>query len=134
MRFNGVCVFLAIDGRGYAKIFPKLLCEEGLIVIPRLIRDLDDWQVGILQKLGRVIHALRGDIGNERSARVFLKTQQEMRVRVVAKLYKVFNLFGEVFRFLYLTHKVGKPIGWRARILQFGLFKINSQKVDDYGM
>lgn len=74
MGFDGVCVFLAIDGRGYAKIFPKLLREEGLIVIPRFVRDLDDGQVGILQKLGRVVHALRGDIGNERSACVFLKS------------------------------------------------------------
>ena len=57
-----------------------------------------------------------------------------MRVRVVAKLYKVFNLFGEVFRFLYLTHKVGKPIGGRKRVFQFGLFEIHAQKIDDHRM
>ena len=42
-----VRVFLTINGWGYAKIFPKLLREEGVIIIPYLVGDLDNRQVGI---------------------------------------------------------------------------------------
>ena len=42
-----VRVFLTINGWGYAKIFPKLLREERMIVIPCFIGDLNNWKIGV---------------------------------------------------------------------------------------
>lgn len=104
-------MFLSVGCRGEVEIFPKLLREEGVIIIPYLVGDLDNRHVGIDEQFGRIVHALGGDIRNQGSARFLLKNRQEVRMRIVGFFCKLLNLSCKVFRLLNFVHKVGKPSG-----------------------
>ena len=66
-------MFFTINGRGYAKIFPKLLGKERMIVISCFIRNLNNRDICIQQEFGRIVHTLCRDIRYQRSPSVFLK-------------------------------------------------------------
>ena len=111
-------MFLSVGCRGEVEIFPKLLREEGMIIISYLVGNLDNRHVCVDKQFGRIVHALRGDIRNQGSACFLLKNRQEVRVRIVGFFCEVLNLSCKILRLLNFVHKVGKPSGGSSFIFE----------------